>query len=105
MILLAASSPARNRHRHGGAAAFSNQTGTQRMKRTNRRTTHLPETLGQRLKAARKTAGLTQAEAAEAIGKKQNTISSYETAAKEPSIEVIRKLADVYRTTCGKLLD
>jgi transcriptional regulator with XRE-family HTH domain len=64
-----------------------------------------PLTLGQRLRAARKTAGLTQKQAAKRAGVFQASISCYERGKTAPSFEVLRKLARAYGVSCGWLLD
>ncbi len=51
---------------------------------------------GDRLKLLREKAGLTQKFVAEKIGVKNNTLSSYESAKRQPDYETLRKLADLY---------
>ena len=50
-------------------------------------------TIGQRIKAARKKCGMTQEQLANLIGIKRATISKYESGLIEPSVTQIRKLA------------
>lgn len=50
-------------------------------------------TLGERIKAARKQIGLSQAELAEKMGVHQATISQYENGSCKPSLGTVRKLA------------
>lgn len=63
-----------------------------------------PETAG-RLRRARETRGLTQTEAARAVGVSLETIQNWEAARSEPKASQVRDLARAYDTTPGKLLD
>lgn len=52
-----------------------------------------------RLNAARVNAGLTQREAADALGISKNTLLSYEKYKTKPSMEMGEKIAALYKTT------
>lgn len=52
--------------------------------------------LAKRLRAARKIAGLSLAEAGDAVGKSSKTISAYEAAINEPSMETMIRLCRAY---------
>lgn len=60
-------------------------------------------TLSENLKAARKSAGLTQREAAERAGVTEQAVSGWERGANPPKEENIEALATVYGTTAGAL--
>lgn len=49
--------------------------------------------MGEKLKAARKAAGLTQAQLAEAIGCKQKDVSRWEAGQIEPGVLIVKKMA------------
>ena len=51
--------------------------------------------MGEKLKAARKAAGLTQAQLAEAIGCKQKDVSRWEAGQIEPGGRIVKKMAQV----------
>ncbi|BCC50910.1 MULTISPECIES: helix-turn-helix domain-containing protein [Bacillaceae] len=51
---------------------------------------------GERLKKLREKIGLTQKFVAEKIGVKNNTLSSYESAKRQPDFHTLKKLADLY---------
>ena len=57
------------------------------------------------LKIARKNAGMTQAQAAEAGGIALSTLRRWEQGVNEPDINSINKLADLYHTSTDVLLD
>lgn len=57
------------------------------------------------LKIARKSAGMTQAQAAEAGGIALSTLRRWEQGVNEPDINSINKLADLYHTSTDVLLD
>ena len=54
------------------------------------------EAFAQKLKKARLEAGLTQQEVEQMTGIKQDTLSKYETGKREPNIETIGTLCDLY---------
>lgn len=56
------------------------------------------------LKAARVNAGLTQAEAAKALGINKNTILSYEKYRTIPDIEIAKKIAKLYGVTVNDII-
>lgn len=60
--------------------------------------------LGQRLKAARLAKGLNQVEAAKALGVQQRFVSKLECGEKYPSVEMLAKLARLYRVSEADLL-
>ena len=57
-----------------------------------------------RLREARETANLTQAQVAKRISINRTAISSYETGSRRPSYEVLVRLATLYRTSADYLL-
>lgn len=60
--------------------------------------------LGNRLRAARQEAGLTQAQAAQHVGVTAQTIRNWETARNEPPHTAIQQLADEYNVSVDALL-
>ena len=56
------------------------------------------------LEAARVNAGLTQTEAAEAIGVSQVTISNWETVKTSPKMSIVPTIADLYKVPVQDLL-
>lgn len=56
------------------------------------------------IKKRRKRLGLTQREMSEKLGVKQNTLSQYEKGKREPGINMLRKLADLFGCTIDDLL-
>ncbi len=60
--------------------------------------------MGTRLKALRKSRGMTQLQAAERIGISKAMVSSYELSARQPSYGVLVKLAALYGVTTDYLL-
>jgi transcriptional regulator with XRE-family HTH domain len=60
--------------------------------------------LATQLAAARRDAGLTQAQLAEAVGSSAATISHYETGHRVPSLARLCELADALGVTVGSLL-
>lgn len=56
------------------------------------------------LEAARVNAGLTQTEAAEAIGVSQVTISNWETGKTSPKMSIVPTIADLYKVPVQDLL-
>ena len=61
-------------------------------------------TIGQRIRAARLAAGMTQEEAAYWCDCKRSQISNIETGCHEPRLSTMRKLADAYGTTVSALI-
>jgi len=57
-----------------------------------------------RLIELREEKGLSQAQVAEAVGVRQQTISQYEKGITEPEIQMIKKLCDFFDVTAGYLL-
>lgn len=49
--------------------------------------------------------GLTQNELAQKIGCSRTTIAKYESGNREPGLEVVRKLANIFNTTTDELLE
>ncbi|WP_434717361.1 helix-turn-helix domain-containing protein [Lactococcus lactis] len=62
------------------------------------------EYFGSRLKALRKSAGITQAQLANKLQLASGTISAYEQGLKYPSIEVLIKICDALSTSSDYLL-
>lgn len=60
--------------------------------------------IGERLKKLRENKNMTQGDVAEALGVNTATISKYESNSLEPSIESIKKLANLYDITIDELL-
>lgn len=60
--------------------------------------------LEERLVRLRKQRGLTQEELAAAVGVARNTIFNYENSRREPTADILRRLATVLRTTSDYLL-
>ena len=77
-------------------------TRTQRSLRAGRRAVLIR--LGNRLRAARQEAGLTQAQAAQHVGVTAQTIRNWETARNEPPHAAIQQLADEYNVSVDALL-
>lgn len=61
--------------------------------------------LNERLKKARKEAHLTQSEVATELDLTQGTISKYESGEKQPSIEILTKLIELYGISADWLLE
>ena len=59
---------------------------------------------GKSFKWFRQKAGLTQKEAAEAIGIKDYQLGNYETNRSEPSIAVLKKMSQLYRVSIDRML-
>lgn len=59
---------------------------------------------GLRLKELRKKRGLSQKEAAAYLGLKAASISAYESNSKTPSVEILEKMAILYRTSVDYIL-
>lgn len=62
------------------------------------------ETFGAKLKKARKDAGFTQKEVEKKTGIKQDAISKYENGEREPSIETLGILCDLYFVSADWLI-
>lgn len=62
-------------------------------------------TITTKVEAIRKERGLTQAELAEKLGVQQSTISLIENAARNPSANLLVKIADVLDVTIDELID
>lgn len=62
-------------------------------------------TIGERIKQARKSAGLTQKELAQMIGKGYSSLQKYELNIVEPSLEQLRKIALALGVTVSDLID
>jgi transcriptional regulator with XRE-family HTH domain len=58
----------------------------------------------ERLKAAREKLGLKQNEAAKKVGIKNNTLSSYESGARQPDYDTLTKLAELYDVSINYLI-
>ena len=63
------------------------------------------ETLGQRIKHARRSAGMTQEALANAVHVSRQTVSLWENDKTEPDIETLRFVAETLNTTLAALLD
>ena len=62
------------------------------------------ETFGKKLKSTREAKNLSQAELAKQIGSYHSIIGKYERDEVKPTIDVVKRLADVLETTAGYLL-
>lgn len=60
--------------------------------------------LGKRFKRYREKQGLTQNQAAELIGINNYQIGNYETNRSEPSIEILKKMSEVYKVSIDTLV-
>lgn len=63
----------------------------------------MDERFSANMKAARKKAGLTQVEAAKRLGVERSTIASWESGAREPGIDKIRKIAVLFKVSVDDL--
>lgn len=61
--------------------------------------------LSTRLKESRRSCNPTRKQAAERIGVAESTIGMYESGGRQPTLENLRKIASLYRTTTDYLLD
>jgi transcriptional regulator with XRE-family HTH domain len=61
-------------------------------------------TLNERLRAERSTHKLTQEEIADMIKKSRATYAKYETGDREPDVETLKKLADIFKTSVDYLI-
>lgn len=64
----------------------------------------MSEIMGKRLKYLRDKSGLSQKFVAEKIGVKNNTLSGYEAGDREPSSEILGKIAQFYEVTTDFLI-
>lgn len=60
---------------------------------------------GQRLAAFRTAKGLTQYQLADALGMKRDLVAYYERAAKNPSLDQVKRIAEFFGVTIGELLN
>jgi transcriptional regulator with XRE-family HTH domain len=60
---------------------------------------------GQRLAAFRTAKGMTQYQLADALGIKRDLVAYYERAAKNPSLDQVKRIADFFGVTIGELLN
>ena len=60
---------------------------------------------GQRMAAFRVAKGLTQFQFADALGMTRNQVAYYERSSKNPSMEVVAKIAAFFNVTVGELLN
>ena len=61
--------------------------------------------LGSNLSYYRKLAGLTQQQVADMLNLNRTTYTKYETGASEPSIEILKRIADTFGVEVSELLD
>lgn len=61
-------------------------------------------TTGERIKKARKNAGMTQKELADALGVDESYISQYETGRRSPKLQTMHKLAEALKLSSPALL-
>ena len=64
----------------------------------------MDDTLGQRLKTLRETCNLTQGDVAILTGVSKKSISSYENDLRQPSYEILIRLAHIYKVSLDYLL-
>jgi transcriptional regulator with XRE-family HTH domain len=60
---------------------------------------------GQRMAAFRIAKGLSQGELADKLGMTRDLVTYYERAAKNPSLETVKKIADFFGVTVGEMLN
>ena len=72
---------------------------------SGRRPTKSAPKFGQRMAAFRVAKGLTQFDLAAALGMTRDQIAYYERAARNPSLELVQKIADFFGVTVGELLN
>lgn len=65
----------------------------------------MPSNLGQKIKAARKSAGLTQREFAKKLGKSFSTVQKYENGIVEPPLSMVPDIAKVLKITPLELME
>ncbi|MGN0182269.1 MAG: helix-turn-helix domain-containing protein [Candidatus Ornithomonoglobus sp.] len=61
--------------------------------------------LGKRIKAFRNDCGYTVEAAGKRLGIPPRTLTAYESGTRQISMETIRKMAELYRTTCNRLMN
>lgn len=61
--------------------------------------------LSSKLKELRRSCNLTRSQVARRIGVSESTIGMYESGSRQPTLENLRKLAHLYKTTTDYLLD
>lgn len=61
--------------------------------------------LSTKLKELRKSSNLTRKQVAQRIGVSESTIGMYESGSRQPTLENLRKIAHLYKTTTDYLLD
>ena len=62
------------------------------------------EEVGRRIRSARQSIGMTQAELAEMLGVNTSCISQYETASRKPSLLNMSIMSDVFETSLDELV-
>ena len=60
---------------------------------------------GQRMSAFRIAKGLSQSQLADKLGMKRDLVAYYERSAKNPSLELVQRIADFFGVTVGELLN
>jgi transcriptional regulator with XRE-family HTH domain len=60
---------------------------------------------GQRMTAFRAARGMTQYQLADALGMKRDLVAYYERSAKNPSLELVKKVSDYFGVTVGEMLN
>ena len=70
-----------------------------------RKCSSVDASLGQNLTYFRKLTGLTQQQVAERLNLNRTTYTKYETGASEPSIEVLKQLAEIFEVDLATLLE
>lgn len=60
---------------------------------------------GQKLRAARKKRGMTQAELAQAVGARHNSVSNWEQDLNRPDTDTIRRLCDALQVDANELFE
>ena len=62
------------------------------------------EEIGQRIRVMRKSRGMTQEDLARSIEQSPSSITMYETGRREPDLETLEALADVFNVTLGSII-
>ena len=62
------------------------------------------EEIGQRIRTMRKSRGMTQEDLARYIEQSPSSITMYETGRREPDLETLEALADVFNVTLGSII-
>lgn len=60
--------------------------------------------MGEKLRAARKAAGMTQAQLAEAVGRTQKDIARWESGLVEPGVLIVKKMAQALHCSMDDLV-